>query len=244
MKYIYILKVGETFPQTKQKYNDFDNWISRFLKKSQAKVKTINVLENKKLPTLNSARGFIITGSHAMVTEELGWSIRVEKYIQKISKTNIPLLGICYGHQLIAKALGGKSDYNKKGKEIGVVKIQTLPNYYKDPLLKDFPKKFYAYETHYQTVIKLPKKAKVLAKNQKESHQAVRFEKNIWGVQFHPEFDKKIMKEYILNQKNDLEKLGFSVNWLLNNLTKCDISSKILTNFEKIITDISRNKKV
>ncbi|QOP41700.1 glutamine amidotransferase [Sulfurimonas marina] len=234
MKYLYILKVGETFPQTKQKYNDFDSWISRFLKKSKNRIKTINILKNEKLPNLKSATGFIITGSHSMVTHELPWSIQLEQYIKKISKRDIPLLGICYGHQLIAKALGGKSDFNKNGKEIGVVKINTLQKHNHDPILKALPKKFYAYETHYQTVVKLPYNAKRLAKNKKENHQIVRFKTNIWGVQFHPEFDINIMKEYILNQEDDLKKLGFNIDKLLNGLSSCDVSSKILKNFEKI----------
>jgi len=170
-----------------------------------------------------------------MVTDELPWSIKMEKYIKKISKTNIPLLGICYGHQLISKALGGKSGFNKKGKEIGVVKITNLSFTNNDPLLKNFPKKFFAFETHYQTVQKLPAKAKILAKNMKDNTQAVRFTKNIWGVQFHPEFDKVIMKEYIVNQKDAIEKLGISKEKLLKDLKSCDISNTVLKNFSDIV---------
>lgn len=241
MKYIYVLKTGNTFPTTKKSFGDFEDWIVAFLKKSKNKIKTIDIASGQKLPNLNSAGGFIITGSHSMVTDELVWSVRLEKYIKKIASKKIPLLGICYGHQLIAKALGGKSDFNKKGKEIGMVQIKRLHHSYNDPLLIGFPKKFNAFETHYQTVVKLPPKAKVLANNYKEKHQMVRFDTSIWGVQFHPEFTIDIMKEYILNQENDLNRLGFSAEKLLKNLKKCDISSKILTNFEKIVKEYSPN---
>jgi len=122
------------------------------------------------------------------------------------------------------KALGGKSGFNKNGKEIGIVKIKNLSFKNKDPLLKNFPKKFDAFETHYQTVIKLPAKAKILAKNSKDNTQAARFESNIWGVQFHPEFDKEIMKEYILNQKETIK-----------DLRSCDISNTVLKNFSDIV---------
>lgn len=230
MKYLYILKVGETFSSTKQKLNDFDSWIARFLKNSH--IKTIDILKGEKLPKLSSAKGFIITGSHCMVTDELPWSLTLEKYIKKVSKTSIPLLGICYGHQLITKALGGKSDFNKKGKEIGTVKMKKLT---KDPIFKNIPNKFYAYETHYQTAVKLPRGAKVLAKNKKENHQAVKYTSNIWGVQFHPEFDKEIMKEYILNQSESLVKLGFDLNTLMKNVKKCDLSTKVLKNFDELV---------
>ena len=170
-----------------------------------------------------------------MVTDELPWSIKIEKYIKKVSKTKTPLLGICYGHQLISKALGGKSGFNKKGKEIGLVKITNLSFNNTDPLLKNFPKKFFAFETHYQTVQKLPAKAKVIAKNMKDNTQAVRFTNNIWGVQFHPEFDKSIMKEYILKQKDVIEELGISIKKLINDLKSCDISNTVLKNFSYII---------
>lgn len=235
MKYLYVLKVGETFPTTKEKLKDFDHWIVRFFKDKTIKPKVIDILKEKQLPKLESALGFIITGSHSMVTHEHPWSLQLESYIQKIAKTEIPLLGICYGHQLIAKALGGKSDFNKNGKEIGVVSIEKLLSSGGDPILEGFPKNFHAYETHYQTVVKAPKGAKVLAKNKKDSHQAVRYTTNIWGVQFHPEFDRYVMEEYIINQKEDLLKLGFDPDELISGLKSCDTSSKILTNFEKIL---------
>lgn len=248
MKYIYILKTGETFPSTKEKLGDFDNWVINFLGKSAKNIKVIEILKDQKLPNLNSAKGFIITGSHSMVSQELSWSVQLEKYIKKISQKDIPLLGICYGHQLIAKALGGKSDFNKKGKEIGTRKITLSQKSYQDPLLQNFPKQFNAFETHYQTAVKLPAGATILASNYKENHQAVRFRKNIWGVQFHPEFDKNIMKEYIINQKDDLEKLHFKADTLLQNVKRCDRSNTVLVNFLNIIknnqtNNYSSNKK-
>ncbi len=232
MKFIYILKTGETFETTKSTFGDFDKWVKNITNTNN--IKTIDILNNEKLPNIYNAKGFIITGSHSMVTQELQWSLKLEKYIKKIASKNIPLLGICYGHQLIAKALGGKSGFNKKGKEIGTVRIKKLFSSKSDPLLKNIPIQFYAHETHYQSVLKLPAKAIVLAKNAHEANQAVRFEKTIWGVQFHPEFDTYIMTEYILNQKNDLVKLGFNIDKLLENVKDSTLSSKVLNNFIKI----------
>ncbi len=235
MKTVYILKTGETFPSTKNKFGDFDTWVIHFLGKSTKRIKVVPILENQKLPNLQSAAGFIITGSHAMVSEELRWSVELEKYIKKIASKNIPLLGICYGHQLIAKALGGTSDFNKKGKEIGRVKIKSTLNALNDPLFDGFPRQFYGFETHYQSAVKLPPNAVILASNSKDQHQAVRFSQSIWGVQFHPEFDTNIMKEYIINQEDSLTTLGFNLNKLLDNVDRCDISHKILVNFMYII---------
>ena len=234
MKYLYILKVGTTFASTKEQFGDFDQWILRFLEKKKLQIKVIDVSHDDKFPYLAHAKGLIITGSHSMVSDELEWSIKLEKYIRKIAKTSIPLLGICYGHQLIAKALGGKSDFNPNGKEIGNVFIKHTCHGKNDPLLHRFPKSFCAYETHYQTVIKPPKKSKILSKNSM-GIQAIRFDKAIWGVQFHPEFDKNIMLEYILNQQDDLRRLGFDVDRLIQDTQDCDMSHKILTNFIKMI---------
>jgi len=238
VKYIYILKTGETFETTKNKFDDFEKWVINII--NHKNIKTIDILNNEKLPNIYSAKGFIITGSHSMVTQELQWSLKLENYIKKIASKNIPLLGICYGHQLIAKALGGVSGYNKKGKEIGTVKIKKNNISKNDPLLKNIPLLFNAHETHYQSVLKLPHKAIVLANNTHESYQAVRFKKYIWGVQFHPEFNKEIMKEYIFNQSKDLIKLGFNVNQLIYTVKDSTLSSKVLNNFIEIINKKKR----
>jgi GMP synthase (glutamine-hydrolysing) len=235
LKYLYILKTGDTFESTKKKLGDFEEWIIKVLKTPNKQIKTIDIAKNHNLPKLTSAKGFIITGSHSMVSEELDWSLKLETYIKKIKRKNIPLLGICYGHQLIAKALGGKSDFNKKGKEIGSVKIKKLLSTKNDPILKNIPEKFYAHETHYQSAIKLPRGAIVLAKNTHEKHQAVRYSKTIWGVQFHPEFDSGVIKEYIVKQKESLDLLGFDMERLLDGVKNCSISSRVLNNFENIL---------
>ena len=237
MKTLYIIKTGKTFPTTKDKFGDFDDWVICFLGRNNAKIKIIDLIEDKKLPILGSSDGFIITGSHSMVTDEEKWSGSLEKYIRKINAKNIPLLGICYGHQLISKALGGKSNYNKKGKEIGRVRIKLRKNLNDDMLFKNFPKHFHAFESHYQSAVKLPRNSIILASNYKDRHQAVRFSSYTWGVQFHPEFDKHIMKEYILNQEDSLKKLGFNTNILIKNVNRCDISHKVINNFLNIIKE-------
>ena len=235
MKYIYILKTGETFSSIKNKNGDFDDWIIDFLGRTNKTIKVVSLKDNQKIPALTSAAGFIITGSHSMVTNRSQEVILLEKYIRKIRNKDIPLLGICYGHQLIANALGGKSDYNKKGKEIGKSKIKLKNCLHKDNLLKGISKQFYGFETHDQSVLKLPRNAVSLASNFHDKHQVVRFSRVIWGVQFHPEFTKNIMKEYILNQADNLKKLGFNSEILLKNIDNCNTSNKILNNFLKII---------
>jgi len=235
MKYIYILKTGETFSSIKNKNGDFDDWIIDFLGRTNKTIKVVSLKDNQKIPALTSAAGFIITGSHSMVTNRSQEVILLEKYIRKIRNKDIPLLGICYGHQLIANALGGKSDYNKKGKEIGKSKIKLKNCLHKDNLLKGISKQFYGFETHDQSVLKLPRNAVSLASNFHDKHQVVRFSRFVWGVQFHPEFTKKIMKEYILNKIDNLKKLGFNSEILLKNIDNCNTSNKILNNFLNII---------
>ena len=235
VKYIYILKTGETFENTKKKLGDFDTWIIHFAKETTFSLKVIDVYKNDELPAFDTAAAFIITGSHAMVSQELEWSLKLEKYIQDIKTNNIALLGICYGHQLITKALGGTSDFNKNGVEIGRVRIKNTKNALNDPLFKDFPRQFHAFETHYQSAVKLPANAVVLASTHKEKHQAVRYSSRIWGVQFHPEFNKEIMKEYILNQEEGLKKLGFDTKQLIKKASSTDMSNKILNNFIALI---------
>lgn len=239
MKKLYIFKVGNTFENTKNNLGDFDDWIKKFIYTNLLKIETIDIINNQVLPNHNEALGVIITGSHSMVTDNLKWSISTEEWIKKASIKNIPILGICYGHQLIAKALGGVVENNPKGKEIGTVKIYKANEIEDDLVFKDMPDTFFANVTHMQSVIKLPKGSKVLGFNSHDKHQIVRFTNSIWGVQFHPEFDLNVMKSYIEEQKKELISFGFNIEKLLKEVSQTNYSNKLL---EKFIELLIKNK--
>lgn len=234
MKKLYIFKVGETFYNTKKGLGDFDDWIKNFIEPANITIETIDILNHQALPHFEDALGVIITGSHSMVTDELSWSIQTEQWIQTASKKEIPILGICYGHQLLAKALGGVVCDNPKGKEIGTVQVQTKEEIKEDELFRYLPSNFCANVTHLQTVMQLPQEAVALGFNEHDQHQMVRFSPLIWGVQFHPEFDAPIMKSYIIEQEEELSALGFDIEMLLEEVVDTSASNALLEAFVQI----------
>jgi GMP synthase (glutamine-hydrolysing) len=174
-----------------------------------------------------------------MVTDNLQWSVNIEQWIRKAINHPIYILGICYGHQLIGKALGGYVDNNPKGKEIGTVTIFSKDEINKDPLFKDTPLDFKAHVTHMQSVLTLPKGAKSLASNPHDENQIVRFSEYIWGVQFHPEFDETIMQEYIKEQEKELNSLGFDINKLLPKVNKTTYANTLIDKFVQLLKNKS-----
>lgn len=239
MKKFYIFKVGQTFKKSIEEIGDFDDWIGYYIN-PKFSVKVIDILNNEALPSVDDTLGVIITGSHSMVTDNLDWSVNVEQWILNASTKNVPIFGICYGHQLIGKALGGVVQNNPNGKEIGTVEIQTHENIKDDILFKDTPIQFQAHVTHMQSVVTLPKGAKTLAYNSHDENQIVRYSSYIWGVQFHPEFDEMIMKEYIKQQEKELISYGFNIPTLLNEVKATNYSNKLISKF----LEIAKNTKV
>jgi GMP synthase (glutamine-hydrolysing) len=173
----------------------------------------------------------VITGSHAMVTERHGWSERIAAAIPEIMAAGIPLMGICYGHQLLAHALGGRVDFHPKGLEVGTVDIHLSWEGKKDPLFTGLPSPFKAHVTHAQTVVKLPPKAVVLATNNFEAHHGFRVGEHTWGIQFHPEFDAAAMQIYIDAKVEALRDQGYDPSRLKQGVTKTPHAAQVLRRF-------------
>ena len=231
MKKLYIIKCGSTFDSIKNDFKDFEHWIIDKFENKDKNIVIINAQENEKLPTSTKNDAVILTGSHSMVTHEESWSLEVEKWLPKLIENEVPLLAICYGHQLLAKSLGGVSGYHENGMEIGSVDINLAENAKNDEIFSKLQNSFKAHTIHSQTVIKLPKNATRLAFNNHDKNHAFRVGNCAWGVQFHPEFDKNIMNLYIkeIAKKKDLdvEKLSsFSEN--------TNVATTILKEFEKL----------
>lgn len=231
MKKLYIIKCGSTFDSIKNDFKDFEHWIIDKFENKDKNIVIINAQENEKLPTLTKNDAVILTGSHSMVTHEELWSLEVEKWLPKLIENEIPILAICYGHQLLAKSLGGISGYHENGIEIGSVDINLEENAKDDEIFSKLQNSFKAHTIHSQTVIELPKNATRLAFNNHDKNHAYRVGNCAWGVQFHPEFDENIMNLYIneVAKKKDLD-----VEKLTSKSENTHVSTSILKEFERL----------
>jgi GMP synthase (glutamine-hydrolysing) len=236
MKKIFIIKAGSTFPETAAQHGDFEEMTKRGFGSKGAEVLTVNACQGEELPSPGECLGVVITGAHCMVTDNLPWSLAIEAWIPALVRAQIPLLGICYGHQLLGRAMGGQVDFHPRGREVGTVEIRKTAAGRVDPLFRELPKRFRAHATHAQSVIALPTESVLLAENGFEAHHAFRIGHCAWGVQFHPEYNSHVMRDYLLKQEKLLIEAGRDISALSQGLCETPEANALLANFASLAT--------
>jgi GMP synthase (glutamine-hydrolysing) len=194
MKNLVIIKTGTTHSSILESFGDFEDWIAAGLAHPAISLEVVDAVYERSFPLPAECLGVIVTGSHAMVTENLPWSLRIERWLPSLVEAGTPLLGICYGHQLLGRAMGGEVGYNPLGRELGTVEIGLLPAAAGDPLFSGIPRRFSVHAAHAQSLLRLPPDAELLASGDHDPHHAFRIGNAAWGVQFHPEYSEEIMK--------------------------------------------------
>nr|WP_321399227.1 glutamine amidotransferase [uncultured Desulfobacter sp.] len=207
MKNIFIIKTGDSIPCLVDRRGDFENWIIAGIETHHPFSGTIVPVHKKeRLPDLAQIDGIIITGSHAMVTEQSDWMKKTADWLVTAVKQEIPILGICFGHQILAYALGGEVGYMPEGPEFGTVSFHMSDNAKDDPLFGGLPQTFEVQTSHFQAVIKLPLNAIPMGSTAKDPYSSFRYGRCAWGVQFHPEYDADITRAYIKEINEELKK--------------------------------------
>ncbi len=180
------------------------------------------------LPDPADFAGLIVTGSASSVTERAPWMLRLEDYLAGAVRANQAVLGICFGHQLLGQALGGLVERNPRGREMGTVEVSVVCE---DPLLERGTIPALAHATHVDSVTVLPRGAQVVATTQLEPHAALRFGERAWGVQFHPEFDEQVMREYIDSRRELLAEEGRDPAAMLADIRQARLGRQVLQRF-------------
>ena len=106
MKPMALIKTGGTIEQIKPHHGDFEDWFAEGMGVSD--LLQIDVFRQQPLPAAETLAGIVITGSSSMVSAREDWSERTAQWLRQAVKKGIPTLGVCYGHQLLAHALGGR----------------------------------------------------------------------------------------------------------------------------------------
>lgn len=160
------------------------------------KIDRFAVWKNSFPENIKHYDGVIITGSPASVHDDEAWIERLIHLICTMNEQKIPLFGGCFGHQAIAKALGGEVGYNLKG-EWSVGKENT--KFFEGTPFGLSNQDISLYSIHKEEVFRLPKNAKAIGENDFCKYPAFMINDHILSSQYHPEMTKVFLLD-LLNE--------------------------------------------
>lgn len=228
---VLIIRTGFAPAPIRARHGDFPHWFRVATGLARDRVRDIDVVSGEVLPAPDEVAGAFITGSAAMVTDRAAWSEQTAGWIRTAMDRGLPMFGVCYGHQLLAHALGGRVGYLSGGREIGTLPIERLAAAGDDPVARLLPDRFQAHTTHEQSVLELPAGARVLARSARDPHHLLRYGQNAWSVQFHPEFNAEIMRAYIHRKRHDMHREGSDVRRVYSSVNPTPFARRLLRNF-------------
>jgi len=231
-----IVKTGTAHTALDDTDGDFEHWIARGLGRP---VQVCSVYEGDELPSPHATDGVVVTGSAAMVSHHEAWAKRTAAWLRDAVAVGVPVLGICFGHQLLAHALGGRVGPNPRGREVGTISVALTDGAADDPLFGGLPDRIEVHTTHMESVLELPVGAELLASSTLDPHHAFRVPgRPVWGVQFHPEFSAAVIRGYIEARRDDLQSESLDPDGLLAEVRETRWGDHILARFAQLVDDI------
>ena len=231
---LIIVKVGSAVPKVAEKRGDYDQWFAKLSGFADAHT-TVSPPDGDELPTLEGLAGVLVTGSSAMVTNEEPWSERTGAWLREVVAAGVPTLGVCYGHQLMAKALGGKVGVNPHGRAIGTREVRMMPAAHGDPVFHGAPEVLTVQLTHREVVLEPPPGAERLIRAEHDPYHGLRFGEHAWGVQFHPEMDTDYVGVLIRQRAEAIREEGLDPEALLAGLRESEDGAVLLARFGEFV---------
>lgn len=182
---IGILECGHTMPEIEATHGDFPQMFARLLDGNGFTFANYDAVNMQFPSSINDCDGWLLTGSKHGAYDDLPFIAPLEDFIREAYGAAVPLVGICFGHQIIAQALGGRVAKFKDGWALGLTDYQfdgvgTL--------------KLNAW--HQDQVLDVPNGAKTIAGNAFCEHAALVYGTRAFSVQPHPEFKGDIIRNY------------------------------------------------
>jgi GMP synthase (glutamine-hydrolysing) len=181
---------------------------------------------------LDDVGAVVVSGSPHGVYEPHPWIAPAAELVRRaVVERSLPLLGVCFGHQLLAAAFGGEVARNPLGREMGTIDIELNDQASQDPVFAAMPRRFRAQATHRDTVLRPPSGARVLARSSRDHCQAFSVGERAWGVQFHPEITASILRDYVRARGAALRDEGIDPELLRASIAEEVEGTRVLSNF-------------
>jgi GMP synthase (glutamine-hydrolysing) len=181
---VLLLKPGVT--SSKVLLGDYEVWFGREFG-AHARIHPVELHEGQPVPALSGFDAVVMSGSPLSVTTPLPWYAPAADALLEAAARGLHVLGVCFGHQLLAWRLGGEVAKNPHGRELGTAQVTLTPEGRADALFRGLPPVLQVQATHEDAVTRLPDGARLLATNATCPVQAFGVGDRLRAVQFHPE---------------------------------------------------------
>ncbi len=191
---IGILKIDSVRPEFQDAYGDYPAMFKRVLgdagvvlPEETLEFRTYDV-EHGELPArIDECDAYLITGSRESVYDDLPWLRTLKAFVLELDRARHPLVGICFGHQLVAHILGGETKPASVGWGVGVQEAQVIA---KRDWMDPYQPSINLLASHKDQVATLPARARLFAANDFCPYGGFTVDDHIVTFQGHPEFEK------------------------------------------------------
>ena len=189
---IGVLETGLIREELADRFEPYPIMFGSLLDQSghQIEIDSTSVVRGEMPNSVHDCDGWLITGSRHGVYDNLEWMPPLQDFIRKLADAQVPLVGVCFGHQIIAQALGGQVVKSDKGWGVG------LHKYFIDQSqdwMQEHPEQVGIYAFHQDQVIELPDSAQVFLSSEFCPYAGLTYGDSIMSVQGHPEFEESYM---------------------------------------------------
>lgn len=199
---IAVLQCGHPQPELLSTRGPYAQWIAERLGRRLADVEVLDAVGGAALPPPTGIDGLFVTGSPLSVRDHAPWSVAATDWLKAAVQGGVPTLAICFGHQMLGEALGGRVDLNPQGREIGVVEVELLAD---DPLFEGLPRTCPVIITHSDAVVDPPPGIPILARSDRCANQAMAIGPRARSIQWHPEMDAEIIRAIIRGRAKEID---------------------------------------
>jgi len=184
---IGILQCDSVKPQFQGRFGDYPEMITALFRPLAPAIRyeVYDVVAGHYPTAVDECDAYITTGSKASVYDDEAWIEVLQAFIIRLREAKIKLIAICFGHQLVAQAFGGKVSQSDKGWGVGVHAMKTTAA---APWMKPLHHVCHVLVSHQDQVVELPPGTELIAGSEFCPHAMFQLDDTILTIQGHPEF--------------------------------------------------------
>lgn len=193
---IGILETGEVPELLSGRHGSYPQMFERLLRSAdpQLEFAVYHVMDGQLPGSVSECDAWLVTGSRHGVYDPLPWIEPLKRFMASAYSKGVPIVGICFGHQILAEALGGRAEKSDKGWALGVQRYNV---HRKPSWMTGVDGEFYLNALHQDQVIRLPEDAEVIAGSEFCPYAVLAYRGNAISIQPHPEFEPDYLRELI-----------------------------------------------